>query len=472
MNQELIKPAELTIKDKKKVVKGTITRLAVYARSKVVEVLTGEKACYYLVYYKNHMVYGAQLEQAPSGTFISKAFQEGISIVSPHPLLSAGIPHLSVAIPNKNKVFSQIQTDFTLQESAYIAATLDAFFEKDQLAAFIDKIFYHYRRSGKFFKSFQIVQLLNTFAPEIKSMKHLINSQEFIPYHHFYQSSNLPAIMSKDPLFAELSAFKNRTQPDSWTFLANLAAEHDGWTVLWLWLEKSEQLPDSAAMEKYTEIALQLVTKEEWLLILSMAGINPFRVLADSKAIIEKMVQKGNAEWAALYLFDHMEELPDTYMPILQTIWEKAETNFIISHLDRFIGLLSLLPQSETFQEFEQKAFQLAVTLLNQYELDTVCDKLSVFRKIYPDSKVLRKMNMMQGLLEDPDRMMELGDCFAEFRQFDKAIDCFFWEMELDPKNPSPVQKISKMYQYKGMAKEAAAYQKVFAQLKSNQAAG
>ena len=75
----------------------------------------------------------------------------------------------------------------------------------------------------------------------------------------------------------------------------------------------------------------------------------------------------------------------------------------------------------------------------------------------------------MVELLEDPDRMMELGDYYAEFKQFDKAIDCFFWEMELQPQNPSPVWKISKMYQSKGMVKEAAAYQKIYEQLKSNQ---
>ena len=68
--------------------------------------------------------------------------------------------------------------------------------------------------------------------------------------------------------------------------------------------------------------------------------------------------------------------------------------------------------------------------------------------------------------------MMELGDYYAEFKQFDLAIDCFFWEMELQPQDPSPVWKISKMYQSKGMIKEAAAYQKVFAQLKSNQETG
>jgi hypothetical protein len=78
----------------------------------------------------------------------------------------------------------------------------------------------------------------------------------------------------------------------------------------------------------------------------------------------------------------------------------------------------------------------------------------------------------MAGLEEDPERMMELGDYYAEFQQYDKAIDCFFWEMELQPQNPIPVLRISKMYQQKGMVKEASVYQKIAAQLKDNQQVG
>ena len=36
-------------------------------------------------------------------------------------------------------------------------------------------------------------------------------------------------------------------------------------------------------------------------------------------------------------------------------------------------------------------------------------------------------------LVEDPDHMMELGQYYAEFKQYDEAIGCFSWEMELHP---------------------------------------
>jgi hypothetical protein len=113
--------------------------------------------------------------------------------------------------------------------------------------------------------------------------------------------------------------------------------------------------------------------------------------------------------------------------------------------------------------------FQLTVLLLQEHDLQTVRNKLLPIKEIVPHLNIFEKINKMAGLEEDPDRMMELGDYYAEFHQYDKAIDCFFWEMELQPQNPVPVQKISKMYQKKGMVKESAAYQKISAQLSHNQ---
>jgi tetratricopeptide (TPR) repeat protein len=120
----------------------------------------------------------------------------------------------------------------------------------------------------------------------------------------------------------------------------------------------------------------------------------------------------------------------------------------------------------------EQRISDLASNLLKEYDLKTVQEKLSPVQTLQPDSTVIRKINEMIKLVEDPDRMMELGDLYSEFNQYDKAIDCFFWEMELEPQDPLPVRKISKMYQNKGLLSEAATYQKIYTQLKSNQETG
>jgi tetratricopeptide (TPR) repeat protein len=470
MIQEFSTPTKISIKDKKHLTKGNVIRSAVFARSKVIEVLTAENERYYFIYYKNSLVYGDKLDKVEDGTFISKVYSNGVVIESPHPLLTALIPNLSVSIPNKNKLFTQLQVHYSHQEIAYIATTLDSFFEKEQLIKIIDKVYFHFRRDGKFMKSFQVIQTLSEFSPALA--KDRLHSQEFHSYHDYYNSSSLPDILKKDPLYVELQCFKNRFNPDNRQFLIEILRADDPLLVLLLWLEEIKKLQKTDSIEKYTAIALRFVTMEDWMRILGQVNINPFRELPSSKSIIEKMIQKGNFEQAALSLLNFIGDLPSSYDAILSEVWENSDSKFIIAHLEEFITLLQQLPEGEKLREFEQRIFQIVVILLEKQGLHAVHEKLLPIQKLLPDSEVIQKINKMSELVEDPDRMMDLGDYYAEFKQYDKAIDCFFWEMELEPQNPSPVWKISKMYQYKGMTKEASAYQKIYSQLKSNQETG
>jgi tetratricopeptide (TPR) repeat protein len=472
MDKKPMMPTEISIKDKKHNVKGTILRAAIFARSKVFEVITDDQERYYLHYYKNSLIFGGKLDRVEEGTFIDKVFHEGIMIESPHSILCALIPQVTIIIPNKSNLFSQLQLHYSPQEMVYILTTLDSFFERELLIKTIDNVYFDFRRNGKFLKSFQVIQMLLEFSPGLKSAKERVASHEYSSYHHFYQSSSLPEILQKDPLYVELYCFKNRSNPDERILLEEIISKQDSVDELLLWLETAEKLKETKSIEKYTGIALRLVTMEEWMLILGKININPFQVLPDSKGAIQKILQTGNYEKAALCLLNFIDDLPASYDAILRLIWEKYDPNFVIAHFDEFIKLLQHLPHAEKTKQLEQKAFQFAEILLKEYDLKTVHEKLIPIQKVIPDLEVSRKISKMVELLEDPDRMMELGDYYAEFKQFDQAIDCFFWEMELQPQNPSPVWKISKMYQSKGMINEASAYQKIFAQLKNNKETG
>ncbi|MDP4171433.1 MAG: hypothetical protein Q8906_12550, partial [Bacillota bacterium] len=238
MNKELMLPTEISIKDKKNHIKGTVIRAALFARTKVIDVLTAENERYYLIYYKNSFIYGDNLDKVEEESFINKAFHEGIVIESPNPLLTAFIPNRSVSIPNKNKLFSQLQIHYSPYEMAYMATTLDSFFESDQLVKIIDRVYFEYRRSGNFIKSFQVIRILCDFVPELKSAKERLNSQEFHSYHELYKSSSLDNILKKDPLFVELHCFQNRTHPENRKFLEEILKKQGCLAeLLLLWLE-------------------------------------------------------------------------------------------------------------------------------------------------------------------------------------------------------------------------------------------
>ncbi|MFJ8244801.1 tetratricopeptide repeat protein [Peribacillus asahii] len=467
MNNELIMPIEISIKEKKKLSKRQVKQAVVFSRCTMVEVQTSLNENYYLIYYKNSLVYGEQLEKVEEDSFINKICKMGIVLHPDHPFLSALIPSETATIPNKNKLFSQLQQQYSLPEVAYIATTLDSYFSKEQLTNVIYKIFYHYRRNGNFMQAFQIIRMLADFAPDLNSAREIKNSLDFYSYRDFYRSSSLPTIQQKDPLFVEWYCFKDRFQPDEYKILEDLLRKQDSFLeIVLLWMEKVEKCSQADSVEKYTSMALKYISMEKWILTLGHLNINPFQVLPHAKSIIDKMLQDERYETAALFLLKFLDALPTAYDDILHSLWEHLDSTFIASHLDTFMLVIQQLVLKHDDNQSEQKLIQLIGKLLENYELKTVHEKLLPIQKLVPHSAIIQKINKMITLLEDPDHMMELGQYYAEFKQYDAAIECFSWEMELHPNAPAPVLQLSKMYQNKGMVKEATAYHQIYTQLK------
>ena len=67
----------------------------------------------------------------------------------------------------------------------------------------------------------------------------------------------------------------------------------------------------------------------------------------------------------------------------------------------------------------------------------------------------------MQTISDELDDMQTLGELYYEFRQMDKAIECFDWEMELKPADPKPLQWLAKIYREKGMNQESDIYRQL-----------
>jgi tetratricopeptide (TPR) repeat protein len=473
MSNELVLPIEIVLKEKKKMIKGQVIRAVLFSRFKMIEIRTSLNESYFLIYYKNSFIYGELVENVEKGSFIDKACHEGMVVTSNHPFLQVLIPDEIIMIPNKHKLFSHLPKQYSLQEVAYIATTLDSFFTKDQLIKVIDKVFFYYRRNGNFFKAFQIIQIIKDFASELSLAGDSIHSYEFHTYDDFYKSSPLPIIYQKDPLFVELHCFKNRMSSDECITLEELLRNQGCFLeLLLLWMEKVEKGHNAGSIEKYSSLGLQFVTIEQWILTLCYLKINPFRELSSTKTVMDKLIHVGHYNRAASYLLNFIDDLPASYHDTLKEVWDNLDAGFIVSHLDAYIIGIQQFAQENGQKQSEQKLSHLVGKLLEIYDLKTVHEKLQPIQRLFPQSLVIQKVQRMINLVEDPDHMMELGQYYAEFKQYDEAIECFSWEMELHPADTLPVHHLSKMYQNKGMVEEASAYQQIYNQLKRNQEIG
>lgn len=464
---------EITLKDKKKLIKGFVFQIAVFAPFKVLHVKTDIHEDYYLIYFHDSLVHGDAVESIALDSFMNHVFDKGIVLESTHPLLPVILPEEMVLLPNKNKLFSILQKKYTLLEVTYLTTTLDSFFTKDQLMDIMDKIYFHYRRDGKFFKAFQIIKVLFTFSPQNTSIKDRFHAKEYYSFADFYRTSPLSDIFQKDPLYVELHCFNNRFNPDENEMYKNILTEqHRSKELLLLWMEKVQKLQQVDSMDTYTSIALSYMSMEEWIATLCYLNINPFKELSNSKRVINQMISEKRYERAAFYLLQFIDDLPDSFDEPLNTLFIHLDTEFIASHLDGFLVMFQQLIRKGDLPKFEQKLSQLVGKLLESHDLQTVYQKIQPIQSLVPYSLVMNKLKRMMSLLEDPDHMMELGEYYAEFKRYDDAIECFSWEMELNPDDYSPVWQLSKMYQQKGMVEEATAYQQICNQLKQNRDIG
>ena len=219
MNSELTMPTKISFKSNRVMVNGEVVRAAIFARFMVAEVQTELTEKYYLIFYKNALIYGDQLEKVQKGSFIDKVLNKGIVLDQKHPLLPVLIPTTALVIPAKNKLFNHLQRSYSLLELPCIAAALDSFFSPEQLAKPIENIFFHYRRNGSFSKAYQSVRLLSDLSPSLEKISDLLHSREYSSYSSFYTTSSLPAIQKKDPLFAEFRCFMNRKNTEHYQML-------------------------------------------------------------------------------------------------------------------------------------------------------------------------------------------------------------------------------------------------------------
>jgi tetratricopeptide (TPR) repeat protein len=77
-------------------------------------------------------------------------------------------------------------------------------------------------------------------------------------------------------------------------------------------------------------------------------------------------------------------------------------------------------------------------------------------------------INRMYKIREEPDQQHFMGELYYQINQLPQAIDCFLWDLELNPINPRPIKWLTKLYNELGMVEESKSYQYLYKQVQKS----
>ncbi|SEN64570.1 hypothetical protein SAMN05192533_11690 [Mesobacillus persicus] len=453
-----MKQDEFLLYDYHKSIQLHAERATFYLQGEIIEAFTNGQEVYYLLFFKQQFLTAFKAKSLRRRSFIEKAFKQGMVFEAPHPfieiLLDSNPPLKSISFNQLNK---KLQMTYTLQEKAFILTFLESFIQKKQLFDEISSIFYDYRRNGQLSMGYQIVQILKGFAPNHRLVKQLTSNMEYIKYANMYNQTP-EKLVAKDPVFAEKYLY---SQKDSEQHFQQLSSQY----------EKESRWLDLMALFIYKLLKTPTTDDYRSLLHLLEKHLNE----KDRVVVLEKIsTQIPDFLLLQKYLFDHY--VSSYNMGEIFKITKRQEFHLSENQAQTFGDLLndydlrphSLQPEmlkslmSTVIKFFPEKAERLlhksVTTLLQAHELPYIKEWLSSFKEVQPQLSLFEKLDTMYEISEDLDQMQTLGELYVEFEQFDKAIECFSWEMELKPTEVKPVQCLMNIYRELGMDQEADAY--------------
>ncbi|MBM7585166.1 tetratricopeptide (TPR) repeat protein [Bacillus pakistanensis] len=443
--------------------KLNLKRIALYKQLSFIEA-TDEHDYYYLIFYKEQFLTAKKTNKLRRQSFIEEAFKKGIVFLCPHPIVTELIQKdESLKMITFNQLYTICKESYSPQEVSLIFRALDSFISKEKLVRLIRKEFYQYRRDGKFLHAYQILWILKEFAPEHSWVKQSNQDHSFSKYEKMYQQPS-EELVQKDPhyvyqkvweerghskkqeilekflqkgrLTSTLTAYKleefkkNQTDSHYRLLLHYLNSTYPPEIILDIHTCLANELPKYLPIQQYQyNYFLKLKRFEEALQILVQS---PALTIKNQDSLIG-IVEEINWESSSIPL----EDMSRIVIPLLKNQPEKL--NQVLK------SCIKALIQHHDVQYIEEWLMPLSE------------HKLKI--------PIAERIKEMGRLHEDPDQQSKLGEYYYQYQQLDRAIECFTWDMELKPNDPSPIKWLNRLYQEKGMTHESKAYQQLLIQM-------
>ncbi|SEA84034.1 hypothetical protein SAMN05421743_10953 [Thalassobacillus cyri] len=460
-----MEPITLSLKTNNSYVPLRAEQLAVYIQSKVLKATDPERNIYYLIYYKDQFLNIVKDKGLSPDCHIKKAFEKGNLIASPHPLiLTLTSPEKPIKRQSFQQLFKSLKKSYTPQELALIATYFDSVIEKEKLFKYIQTLYYQHRRDGKMFAGYRILQILSEQMPENEWVWKAKNEVASNRYHNLYDTHD-ETLFKKDPIYYEKILFSQRSKSDVFHELFSLLESQGRWidqiALSTIHLISSPTKEDYTAFKQQCELHFNdtgTLSSLEYL----YTSIPEFEPLQQD--LLTLYLQTDNFVKVMALLHKHSLVLSSSQEKKMMRLLENfnpGNESINIHHLNKF-----LLPLFRTHPERANTILYQCIEILIVNEgINGVIEWLHPLEIIPKARPAIQKAKQIKSLINDLDNQDQLGELYYHFRYLDGALECFSWEMELKENDPSPVQWLAKIYNEKGMAEEAKAYQQLYVSL-------
>ncbi|MBM7605057.1 tetratricopeptide (TPR) repeat protein [Metabacillus crassostreae] len=458
----------ISVKDHKQDINLTVKGLYFFQGFQVLESYTPQNdECYYLFFYKHQFLTGKKTPKIKQKSYLKQILTKGVSISSPHPLLISFLSNKSIStFPSLNTLWKNINNSFQKDEAFHILSAFDCYLKKEDILALMKKSFLQFRRSGKFLHAYRILQLAREKYPTNKWATSLITHMDYQKYSIHYQSE-IETLLTYDPLYAENQLYLHKETEHIYALLQKrLRSESRIIECLSLhcnYLSTNPQKFDDYFHDIKT-ILQSNFTKQETIDILYTL-YNHQSFIENKTKIQEQLLfhLKSEKLYKDIFLI-----LTDNKVPL-----SLNQTDLLIeaiTHLDaKALSFDTFLAENLTStknQQLEKLIVTLLPKLFEAHDIKYTYNWLKpLMHMSLPSINTIKKM---YEISEEPDKQLDMGELYYELKQLPQAIDCFLWDIEMNPTNSSPIKWLIKLYGELGMTEESKTYQYLYKEIQKS----
>ncbi|MBB6446340.1 hypothetical protein [Bacillus benzoevorans] len=452
---------QIMLNDHRKAIPLQPVKVIFYLQGEMIEAISENREIYYLFFYKYRFLTAVKAKRIKLQSYIEQAFKQGMVFDAPHPLidklLSTRHEFHSLSF---QQLVNKLELHYTPQEQAHILTLFESFFPKKQLFAEILSHYYEYRRNGQLALGYQIIRILMDFAPKQSLVKSFVNDVHFHKYAVLYKDKSAK-VLAADPIFAEKVFYTNKENEQDFKLLTAFLEKKSRWMDLTALFISERNTSLSIDEYHYLSHLLELhFNEEEKMFILEHLSLQYPAFLPLKQDLFNQYIRAEKIGKLLGLLNDPDISLSKSQLQALERMLEQSDTS-VYPHepvvLQKMVNrLMNLLPEKT-----EILLKQSVTVLLKTKEPAAIKSWISPLINKTGDLLIFDKIEKMVNLSASLNDMQTLGELYFEFRQFEKAIECFGWEMELKPSDPKPLQWLARVYHEMGQEQESEVYQQL-----------